>query len=267
MCKWLVQEKNSDESNEFSIKYQINLARLISTYDNNATELQGLKAFIDGVANDESKEVKRVKITGYASPDGPITLNEKLAKERAVDCSNYIKENYDIKNCSCSTDGVALTWSDAKEAISSSAIPSKSEVLQIINDGGTQISIETKLKAMEPSWSYLAKDILPKMRCVEIEVTYTSWVEMFTRMPIGVEVVDEVVVANNYFVFIDDNPSDIVIFENKYAPLDFEDAKCKFEFKDNRRRDKFKEKGRGAFGRGKGKEKMKKGKKKRGWRR
>ncbi|MFI3248867.1 MAG: hypothetical protein R3Y39_07060 [Rikenellaceae bacterium] len=261
VSKWLVQEKGSNMNNEFSVKYQINLARLISTYDNNAQELQGLRAFVDGITEDDNKQVKRIEVTGYASPDGPIALNEKLAKDRAVDCSNYIQKNHDIKNCPCSANGVALKWSDAVEAISKSSIPSKAEVLEVIKSGDSQMDIETKLKSMESSWSYLRSNILPPMRCVMIEVVYTSWVEMITRTPLEPEVLEEVIVANNYFVFIDDNPSDIVIFENQNAPLDFEDAKCKFKFKDDRHRDKFKEKGRGPYGREKGKEKLKKGKK------
>ncbi len=268
VCTWLVQEKSNNASNEFSVKYQINLARLISTYGNNATELKGLRSFVDNITEDDNKEIKRIEVTGYASPDGPVALNERLAKERAVDCSNYIKENHDIENCPCSAVGVALTWSDAEKAIAESSIPSKADVLQIIKSGESQMAIEAKLKEMSSSWSYLANNILPKMRCVEIEVAYTSWIEMETRTPLETEVVEEVVVANNYYVFIDDDPSNVVMFENKYAPIDYDDAKCKFKFKDDRHRDKFKEKGHSPYGREKGKDKLKKRKKGgRRWRR
>lgn len=258
VCKWLVPEKNDDQTNEFSVRYKVNLSKLISTYDENEKELQGLRAFMDGIANDKNKQIKRIEVTGYASPDGTHALNEKLSKARAVDCSTYIKEHHDIPNCPCSANGIAMEWSDAVTAINSSSIPQKAEVLQVINGGGSQMEIESKLRAMNPSWDYMRTTLLPPMRRVEIEVVYSSWIEMVTRTPIEPEMVEEVVVANNYYLFFEDNPSEFMIFENSNAPLDFDDAKCKMKFKDDRHRDKFKDVDHSLFGRDKTKGKMKK---------
>lgn len=226
VCNWLVQETNATENNEFSVKYQINLAKLLSTYDNNAKELVGLRSFIDKVTHDDNKSVTHIDITGYASPDGPIALNRRLSSERADDCCNYIKKNFDMSDYDMSTEGIALTWADAKSAISASSIPDKADVLELINSDHTASAIETKLRAMTPSWDYMKSNILPPMRRVEIEVHYNSWVEVMTRTPID-EIVEELIVANNYFIIIDNNTSEVVAFENSAVPIDFYDAKCR----------------------------------------
>ena len=41
-------------------------------------------------------QVKSVTITGYASPDGPLALNERLAKNRAQSLKNYVDEQFGL---------------------------------------------------------------------------------------------------------------------------------------------------------------------------
>lgn len=238
---WLVKKSSPNENNEFSVKYKVNLAKLISTYDNNHEELVKLRAFMDGLMADKQNQIVGIAITGYASPDGSLSTNENLSNARATDCCKYIKKEFpQISDVKFSTKGIAQPWSATKDAVESSSIPMKSEVLKLIDSDMNASQIETRLRAMPSAWSYLASSILPPMRCVEINIVYNTWEKVITRTPIRPQV-EDVVIENNYFVIVDEDPSQLISFENSNAPLDFEKDRDRFKYRDRRRRAKYKE--------------------------
>ncbi len=257
---WLVKKSAPDnENNEFSVKYRVNISRLISSYDDNHTELVKLRSFMDGLMADGENEIVKIAITGYASPDGSHSLNERLAKERASDCCTYLKKNYSaISKTECTTAGVALPWSATESAVKSSSIPMKSNVLKIVESDMSDSSIESKLRDMTSAWNYMVSSILPPMRCVEIHVVYNTWERVVTRSPIGQQARENILIENNYYIFVDDDPRRLMAFENRVAPLDWRKSRrdCKkmcfkdyLKFREHRRRAKVKEDSRNEYGR------------------
>ncbi len=246
---WLVKRSATDnENNEFSVKYKVNLSRLISSYDNNHEELVKLRAFMDGLMSDKMNQVVRIAITGYASPDGSHSVNERLANERALDCCNYLKKEFaDVAKVPCTTKGVALPWSATKEAVESSSIPMKSEVMKVIESDISPSQCESKLRSMSSAWSYMVSSILPPMRFVEIHVIYNTWERVVTKTPVRKAV--ERVVVNNYFLIVDDDPNQLMSFECGVTPLDFPCDKDKWKYKDRRRKAKVKDDYKSYYGR------------------
>ncbi|MFR9603092.1 MAG: hypothetical protein SNG02_04385 [Rikenellaceae bacterium] len=245
VSRYLVKETSPD-NNEFSVKYKINLSRLISTYDNNADELKGLRSFVEELRQDTLKQIVSVDVTGYASPDGPADINQKLSMERAQDFRQYINKNYQMAQYSGATKADALGWSATSSAVSESSMPQKSEVLALVNSGRPASEIETKLKAMPQSWSYMKSNILPPMRCVEMWVKYNSWKVVEERVHVSQKPQEVEVIETNYIFIVEDDCGGLIVASN--APLDYGEEECKEKFKDkfksNHHRDKFKEKGR-----------------------
>ena len=81
---------------DYSVRYQINLAKLSSTLDGNSRELGDLDDFVGNLMKDTLMRVKSVEITGYSSPDGPLKFNETLARNRAQDFKNYVDRKYGL---------------------------------------------------------------------------------------------------------------------------------------------------------------------------
>ncbi len=245
VSRYLVKETSPD-NNEFSVKYKMNLSRLISTYHNNADELKGLHSFIDEIQTDTLKHVVSVNVTGYASPDGPASLNQKLSMERAKDFRQYIDKNFDMSQYSGTTKADALGWSATAKSISDSSMPQKSEVLELVNSGQPASVIETKLKAMPQSWSYMKSNILPPMRCVEMWVKYNSWKIVEERVHVSQKPGEVEIVETNYIFIVEDDCGGLIVASN--APLDYCDDKYKERFMDKfkfgRHRDKLKGKDR-----------------------
>ncbi len=212
--KWLVpQGVNEDVDNEFSMRYQINISRMISSYDNNSKEVAGLRSFINEIIADENKGIKRINVCGYASPDGGVTANKRLATARAVDCRNFINKSFNMSKYPGNTEGFAQPWSATKEAITKSAITNKTAVLSLVSSSQPSATIEQKLKEMPASWRYISANILPPMRCVEVEVVYTGQNIVTTRKFIEPEVIEQ----NNIFIIFTERPSYIYTFTNPTA--------------------------------------------------
>lgn len=240
--RYLVKESSSD-NDEFSVKYKINLSRLITTYSSNSEELKGLHTFIDGLQQDTLKKITAVNIMGYASPDGTININEDLAMDRAQDFRKYLNQNYDMSKYGGSTRAEVYRWRETTEAIKASDIPQKAAVLDVVNSDMTASAIEKKLKTMPQAWSYLTKNILPQFRCVELCVKYNSWKIVESRTPNKKaqsgrsQVVQNTI--NNYFVIVDEDPAGMIV-NTSTTPLDWEDCKMREKYRVRRHHERIK---------------------------
>ncbi len=245
--------EQSSNGKEFSLRYQINVAAVNSSFDKNSTQIKELCDFIKGTGCDETKEVTKINICGYSSPDGPAATNQRLATARATDFREYLNTKCNLSKCEGTTKGIVTTWSDTKSAVESSSIPEKSKVLELVNSSQPQMVIESKLKAMPSAWDYLVKSILPPMRCVQVEVFYTQKCPKPTTAvaPKPAPVEEVVIVENNYLYYVAEDDSDMKIYENSAAlPLDYEPREhTRFIFKENNRREKIKGDYRDIYGR------------------
>ncbi len=282
----LVMESTTN-NNEFAVRYKINLTKLISSYDNNSSEIAGLHDFIDSIKGDSLKQITRYDIVGYSSPDGPAATNKRLADERATDFNKFVNQKCDLSEYPNSVTGTPYKWIDTKEAIESSSVPSKSQVIATISGNMPQSAIEAELKSNSAAWDYIKDNILPPMRCVEIHIKYNSW-KVVERRTLIEEVV-EVPVVEGAVVDLRERGGrdrergdkergkiksedcedyfDCILIEMPDQAIDFDDectpeGKEREKFKENRRRAKYKERGKG--GRGKMKERTKRN---RWWRR
>ncbi|MFI3281852.1 MAG: hypothetical protein R3Y44_07795 [Rikenellaceae bacterium] len=269
----LLVMESSPSNNEFVVRYKINITKLISTYDNNSSEIAGLHNFIESIQNDSLKRITHFDIVGYASPDGPAALNKRLSAARAEDFCKFVDAECNMSGYPRTVTGVPYQWFDTKSAIQSSSLANKAEILATIESGESQTAIEAKLKANSATWDYFKANILPPMRCVEIHIKYNSWKVIENRTLIEIEVEPQ---SSTQTVIVDmrkqsceeptDNYINCILIEMPGQPIDFGDCDIREKFKEGPRGAKYKERGRGIEGRQK--EKIKERKRgKRWWRR
>lgn len=165
----------SEDDADYSIRYQINLATLNAALNGNTKELGDLDAFMNSLMRDSLKRVKRVTITGYASPDGPLAFNKALAAKRANDFKTYVDKKYDFSNrYDVSVNSEADDWQAARDLVAQSSLSDRQSVLNVIDGSRTAAQKELALKKMPAAWSYLKKDVLPKLRRVELRIDYAA---------------------------------------------------------------------------------------------
>lgn len=171
---------------DYSIRYQINLATLNATLNGNSQELDGLNAFAGNLAKDSLRQVCAVTITGYSSPDGPLKFNEALAAKRANDFKAYVDKKYDFsKKYDVTVNSVAEDWETCRALVAQSSMPDRQSVLNVIDGKQSPDQKEMALKKMPAAWNYLKKNVLPKLRRVELTIGYGAGniVEQRTMIP------------------------------------------------------------------------------------
>lgn len=222
----LVKQTHST-GDEFSMSYKINVSELNAAYAKNNSTIAGLEGFITSVKSDPLKKITRYKVTGYASPDGNMTINEKLSMERATKFREYLDDNLEMSSYPALVDAVAEPWYATAPLVNSMNVPYKARVLSIVNSNNAASTIESELKEMPSSWAYLTSNILPTMRVVELEIMYNSWkeVEVYTQNTPTEIIITEVADSRRDARrerYIDDGVTGIIFMGD--TPLDFEET-------------------------------------------
>lgn len=160
---------------DYSVLYRISVAKLNAALKGNAQALSELNSFVEGLMQDTTRRVCEVIITGYASPDGSVAYNEKLAAQRANDFKAYVDGKYNFsKHYSVTVKSVAEDWKTTHAAIASSSVPDRAMVLGIVDGTQPPMAKEQDLKRNPAVWNYLAEEILPPMRRVEVMIGYAT---------------------------------------------------------------------------------------------
>lgn len=142
-------------------------------------EVDSLISFIKTASADEDQELSSVKIKSYASPDGPVDLNQGLVEGRGKNTKSAFDDKLkrekvkEVENTEFSATETtpAEDWEGFKELVEASEIEDKELILKVLSmyDGEKR---EDEIKNMAAVYNELRKDILPKLRRSIIELNY-----------------------------------------------------------------------------------------------
>jgi len=140
-------------------------------------DIKNLENFVKEVDQAENKNYKGVKLSAYASPDGPIDLNERLSKGRKSSSEGFLKKLVSDKKLS-EEDAQKLyeakttteDWEGFKKLVENSDIEDKDLILRVLSMYDDPDVREKELENMAKTWKVLADDILPKLRRSELAV-------------------------------------------------------------------------------------------------
>lgn len=158
-------------------KHDANIMFLIQQANIRTSELKKAKSFNDDVkaVNDAAnKKISNVEISAYASPDGGVTLNTKLAENRQSNTNKLI--NSDLKkgkiNAPVDTKYTAQDWKGFQELVSKSNIQDKELILRVLSMYSDPEQRETEIKNISSVYKTLAEDILPQLRRSRLTLNY-----------------------------------------------------------------------------------------------
>lgn len=156
-----------------------NIYYLINKSDVRASELKSdemknLQSFIGTNINSQWYEFKGITVSAYASPDGELSLNENLAKDRAKSGSKALmgefkkNKNKDQKfgkeEANYTTQTTAEDWDGFQTLMQQSSIADKDLILRVLTmykDGDQR---EKEIKNLSKTYTEVAEKILPKLR-------------------------------------------------------------------------------------------------------
>lgn len=157
------------------IDFRVNRTEIDPVYRKNPHELAMIYATIDSVRDDADVEIKSMTFTGYASPEGSYSNNERLARERAAALSAYVKTLYAFPDAVVKSSYVPEDWAGLEAAVAQSAYPDREGMLAIIRDTRIEPDArERKFATRYPAeYRELLRDVYPGLRHSDYTIEYT----------------------------------------------------------------------------------------------
>ena len=153
------------ELTEADIKFLIQSAELRSA-ETKSEGVKNLQAAIKDAKEAERKEISKIEVAGYASPDGGMSLNENLAKNRQKAAANFLKK--DLKknkvNTAIESNITAEDWEGFRKAMENSNMQDKDLVLRVLSMYSDPEEREAQIKNLSAVYGTIAEEILPALR-------------------------------------------------------------------------------------------------------
>ena len=153
------------ELTEADIKFLIQSSELRSK-ETKSDEVKALQAALKDAKNDEKKEINKIEVAGYASPDGGLALNEKLAQNRQKVAADFLKRDLkkNKQNNAIESNITAEDWEGFQKAMENSNMRDKDLVLRVLSMYSDPEEREAQIKNLSAVYGTIAEEILPALR-------------------------------------------------------------------------------------------------------
>ena len=114
----------------------------------------------------ENVEIENVNISSYASPDGNIDLNTRLAEGREANTVKMMEKQWkkDGIKADLTAEFTAEDWEGFKELVAASNIQDKDLILRVLEMYNDPEQREKEIKNLSSIYGDLADEILPQLR-------------------------------------------------------------------------------------------------------
>ena len=161
---------------EANIKFLINQANIRkSELKNNS-----VKEFIEMLkkinADREGLNIQNVEIQAYASPEGGVKFNDKLAGQRKNQSEKYVKNTLKQTKVDAALDAhyTAQDWEGFQKLVAASNLQDKDVILRVISMYEDPQEREQQIRNMSAGFQELANGILPELRRSRLIINYET---------------------------------------------------------------------------------------------
>ena len=161
---------------EANIKFLINQANIRkSELKNNS-----VKEFVEMLkkinADREGFNVQNVEIQAYASPEGGVKFNDKLAGNRKNQSEKYVKNTLKQTKVNADIDAhyTAQDWDGFQKLVAASDLQDKDVILRVLSMYEDPQEREQQIRNMSAGFRELADGILPELRRSRLIINYET---------------------------------------------------------------------------------------------
>ena len=137
--------------------------------------IKALKESMKNYAADtKNYAIENIEVSAYASPDGGVELNDKLASQREANAAKYIKNEIKKAKIEANVDSkyTAQDWEGFRELVQKSNIQDKDLILRVLSMYDDPERREAEIKNISAVYKDLADDILPELRRARLTLNY-----------------------------------------------------------------------------------------------
>lgn len=167
--------KARSEQYEAHLDFPVGKSVILPDFMNNQTELRNIREMFNKIQNDKKLTVTGVYIEGFASPEGPLKLNEQLSKSRAEALKTYLSTHEQIPAKLYNVSFGGENWEGLVKALEASNMKEKTEFLNIIRNTSDIARRKEEIKQVGGGIPYreMLKDLYPALRKVNCRIDYT----------------------------------------------------------------------------------------------
>ncbi len=148
------------------LDFPVNQTTILPDFMNNREELQKIRNMLHEVRSDANLDVRRIDITGYASPEGPVSLNERLSRGRANALRDYLAAEISFPGDIYHIEYGGENWGGLRYMVENSYLDYKNEILAAISDSYEVVRRKYELRRIDNGNVYrqLLREYFPKLR-------------------------------------------------------------------------------------------------------
>ncbi len=152
------------EVQDANIHFVIQQANLRSS-ELNKDDVNAWKKRIEEAFNDPKQNLD-IEVSAYASPDGGLSLNERLAENRERNTTKYVESELKKRNITSDVNAkyTAQDWDGFRQLLEASNLQDKDLVLRVLSMYPDPETREREIKNISAVYSDLAETILPQLR-------------------------------------------------------------------------------------------------------
>ena len=167
--------KARSEQYEAHLDFPVGKSVILPDFMNNQTELRNIREMFNKVQNDKKLTITDVYIEGFASPEGPLKLNEQLSKSRAEALKKYLSVHEQIPANLYNVSFGGENWEGLEKALEASNTKEKTEFLNIIRNTSDIARRKEEIKRVGGGAPYrtMLKELYPALRKVNCRIDYT----------------------------------------------------------------------------------------------
>ncbi len=126
--------------------------------------------------NQEKLNLKNVEVLAYASPDGGVKFNDKLASKRQDVSVNYAEKQLKEAELAGDVTGkyTAQDWDGFQKLVAASNIQDKDVILRVLSMYQDPEEREQQIRNMSAGFRELADGILPELRRSRLIINYET---------------------------------------------------------------------------------------------
>jgi tetratricopeptide (TPR) repeat protein len=156
------------ETYQADIKYVINRAD-VRRSEMNKDEIAALNETLKETNENERLELKGIEISAYASPDGELDFNTKLADKRQTTANKYLdgqmkKAEIEVAEELMSLMATPEDWDGFKKLMEASDIQDKEMILRVLSMHSDPVVREQEIKNLSAAFEVIKEEILPELR-------------------------------------------------------------------------------------------------------
>lgn len=162
------------QKQEANIQFLIQQAKIRTSELNGVSVKQFVKTLQEIQADEQRKALENIEVSAYASPDGGMSLNTKVAQDREKSTQKYVESQLKKTGLEAEVDTkyTAEDWEGFKELVSQSNMQDKEVILRVLSMYQDPEEREHQIRNLSAAFTDLTQEILPQLRRARMTINY-----------------------------------------------------------------------------------------------